>query len=170
MRKPVGLFVAAFATVAGGGLAVAVEGTQQQTDDSTTTTSESTTTSTESTATTAPTTTTIEVESTEADALEGEGGEHGAWVSDHARNLCGEDAVNPDTGEAYANHGECVSRAARDKDHDATSFGSTSGMVEVWTARIPRRAVESDTSLVKSSTFTSSRSYAVRVASMFASR
>lgn len=126
MRKPLGLFVAAFATVAGGAAAAQVGDPSTSTTDSTTTTTESTTSTSESTSTTEATTTTIELAdpaSTEADTLveEGDGGEHGAWVSDHAQNICNDPAtVNPETGEAFRNHGECVSAAARDKDHDGT--------------------------------------------------
>ena len=124
MRKPLGLFVAAFATVAGGGLAVALEGggraePNEVVQESTTTETLDTTTSSSTTDTTDTSTTAVD----EVVEVEGEGGEHGARVSQaahdcHAMVEAGE--VNPETGEPYRNHGECVSRVARDHDGDGT--------------------------------------------------
>lgn len=133
MRKPIGLFVAAFATVAGGGLAVAVEGQQgpsgppEETPPSVA--SENGQENSESEADPGPPveielpeapeveTEEVETEEVETPEVEEEGeGEHGAWVSDHAENIC-PPLVEDGT---FRNQGQCVSNAARDKDHDGT--------------------------------------------------
>lgn len=129
MRKPIGLFVAAFATVAGGGLAVAVEGQGPSGPPEETPPPAASETGQENSQSEAepgpPADQQIEVEAPEVETEEveapevedeGEQGEHGAWVSDHAENIC---PPLVESGQ-FRNQGQCVSNAARDKDHDGT--------------------------------------------------
>ena len=135
MRKPAALFVAAFATVAGGGLAVAVEGGPRVPDDipapsnagielvremqedgeTTTTTVADTTTTTVADTTTTTATTAVEAEP-EDDAEGGPpAGSHGAAVSAAARECPRDDPEQ--------NHGECVREVARDNAGHADDDG-----------------------------------------------
>lgn len=154
MRKPIALFVAAFATVAGGGLAMALESTDTTADaddaeelvpDAGAAVSDATDAadddpaedgaaddgaadddaadeSEEADESQDPAAVTISVEEPTTE------GSHGEWVSRHAQEDCSADGEATETeGDAEAedapewrNHGECVSAAARDRDHDGT--------------------------------------------------
>jgi hypothetical protein len=118
VRKPIGLFVAAFATVAGGGLAMALEAPPEEVppvppaaDEA----GEHSQAGDDETDGTDPTTTTVEIEDAETEAVETDAvhpDNHGADVSTAAHECPHDDAAE--------SHGACVSQVARDHDGDGT--------------------------------------------------